>query len=67
MAHHARAPNIGRSPGNDKSHYGWLKGCPGWPKTNPSNRDVQTYRLASADLVGVASRLRNESGHNLWL
>jgi hypothetical protein len=44
-----------------------LKGCSGWPKTNPSNRDVQTFRLASADLLGFASRLRNESGHNLWL
>jgi len=43
------------------------KGCPGRPKTNPSNRDVQTYRLASADLLGFASRLRNESGYNLWL
>jgi len=30
-------------------------------------RDVQTFRLASADLLGFAGRLRNESGHNLWL
>jgi len=55
-----------------------LKGCSGWPKTNPSNdkntpralaidwREVQTLRLASPDLLGFASRLRNESGHNPW-
>jgi len=30
-------------------------------------RDVQTFRLASAELFGFSSRLRNESGHNLWL
>jgi len=30
-------------------------------------RDVQTFRLASADLLGFASRLGNESGHNLRL
>ena len=28
-------------------------------------REVQTLRLASADLLGFASRMRNESGHNL--
>jgi len=32
-----------------------------------SDSDVQTFRLASADLLGFSSRLRNESGHNLWL
>ena len=31
-------------------------------------RDVQAFRLGNAaDLLGFASRLRNESGHNLWL
>jgi hypothetical protein len=54
------------TPDKDKSHYGLLQGCPGWPKTNPSNRDVQIPpRLR--DLLGFSSRLRNESGHNLWL
>ena len=41
--------------------------CSGGPKTNPSNRVVKPFRLASADLIGFASRLRNQSGHNLWL
>jgi hypothetical protein len=33
--------------------------CSGGPKANPSNRDVKHSRLASADLLGFASRLRN--------
>jgi len=39
--------NIGRPPGKDKSHY-QLKGCSGWPKTNPSS-DKNTPRALAID------------------
>jgi hypothetical protein len=39
---------------------GWRgMACSGGPKTNPSNRNVKSSRLASADLLGFARRLRN--------
>jgi len=40
--------NIERPPGKDKSHYGQLKGCSGWPKTNPSS-DKNTPRARAID------------------
>jgi hypothetical protein len=41
--------------------------CSVEPKTNPSNRDVRLFRLASAYLISFTSRLRDQSSHNLWL
>jgi len=40
--------NIGRPSGKDKPHYGQLKRCSGWPKTNPSS-DKNTPRALAID------------------
>ena len=66
--------------GSDEGSSGWPKTNPRSDKNTPralaidwllvsesTYREVQAFRLASADLLGFASRLRNESGHNLWL
>ena len=45
----SRHCNIGRPPGKDKSHYGQLKGCSGWPKTNPSSDKNTPHALPIDD------------------